>query len=74
MTLPQSGCKYVLRVCVACVLSAGLSMTAAAATQLTFNPSILRFGEVVLGQGESLRVTVTNSGSASLNISTIGVA
>ena len=73
MTLPQSGCKYVVRVCVACVLSAGLSVTAAAA-QLTFNPSILRFGEVLLGEAESLRVTATNSGSASLNISTIGAS
>jgi hypothetical protein len=72
MTLPQQVYKYVFFLLFApFLLTAGLPVPAAAATQLTFNPTILRFGEVVLGQTESLPVTVTNSGSTSFNISTI---
>ncbi|MGH9515289.1 MAG: choice-of-anchor D domain-containing protein [Terriglobales bacterium] len=72
MNLPQPVYKSAFFLLfVAFFLTAGLSVPAAAATKLTFNPTILRFGEVVLGQTESLPVTVTNSGSTSLNISTI---
>jgi len=48
-----------------------LQTPASASTPLTFNPTILRFGEVVVGQSENLPVIVSNSGSAAFTISTI---
>jgi Abnormal spindle-like microcephaly-assoc'd, ASPM-SPD-2-Hydin len=70
MTLPQSVSKYVFFLFGAFLLTA-VFQTPAAAAKLTFNPSILRFGEVVVGKSESLPVTVTNSGTTGFTISTI---
>jgi hypothetical protein len=70
MTLPQSISKYVLFLLGTLLLTAGLQ-TPAAAAKLAFSPTILRFGEVVVGQSESLPVTVTNSGTTGFTISTI---
>ena len=74
MTLPQSVYKYAFFVLSTLLSMVALARPAAAATPLTFNPTILRFGEVVLGQTESLPVTVTNSGSASFSISVISAS
>jgi hypothetical protein len=71
MTLPRPVAKYIFFLLSALLSMVTLNRPASASTPLTFNPTILRFGEVVLGQTESLPVTVTNSGSASFNISTI---
>ena len=46
---------------------------AAAATELVFNPTNLRFGEVVLGSAEKLAVRMTNNGSAGVTVSTMAV-
>jgi len=46
---------------------------AAAATELVFNPTNLRFGEVILGSAEKLAVRMTNNGSAGVTVSTIAV-
>lgn len=51
----------------------GLLMSSQAVAQLTFDPTALRFGEVVPGQSETLTVTMTNSGSSSLTLSTVSV-
>jgi len=53
------------------LLFAAASQTPATAAKLTVNPSILRFGEVVVGQSESLPVTLTNSDTVGFTISTI---
>lgn len=55
------------------ILIASLKVPAAAATHLTFNPSDLRFGGVVVGQTETLAVTMTNNGSTSITLSTMSV-
>jgi hypothetical protein len=70
MTLPQSVSKCVIFL-VGALLFAAASQTPATAAKLTANPTILRFGEVVVGQSESLPVTVTNSGTTGFTISTI---
>jgi hypothetical protein len=72
MTLPQPVSKYVFFLLSALLSMVALDRPAAASPSLAFSPTILRFGEVVLGQTESLPVTVTNSSGASFNISTIG--
>ena len=46
---------------------------AAANSQLTFTPTSLRFGAVVVGQTETLPVTLTNNGHTSVTISKITV-
>src|SRR3954469_9443453 len=71
MTLPQSVSKYVCFLFSALLSMVLLQIPASASPQLTFNPTILRFGEVVVGQSESLPVIVSNSGSAAFTISTI---
>src|SRR5437763_859999 len=71
MTLPQSISKYVFFLVVALLFAATLETPAAATTPLTFNPTTLRFGEVVVGQTESLPVTVTNAGTSSFGVSGI---
>jgi len=50
------------------------SQSAFAATQLTFNPTSLRFGEVVIGSQTTLTATMTNSGTAAITISTMNVS
>jgi hypothetical protein len=72
MTLPQPVYKCVFFLLfVAFLLTAGLSMPAAASTQLAFNPTSLRFGEVVIGQSVTLPVTLTNKTSTQFTISTM---
>jgi hypothetical protein len=46
---------------------------AGATTGLTFNPTNLRFGEVVLGSAETLAVRMTNNGSSNVIVSTMAV-
>jgi Abnormal spindle-like microcephaly-assoc'd, ASPM-SPD-2-Hydin len=74
MTLPQPVSKYVFFLLSGLFSMVTLNRPAAASTALTFSPPILRFGEVVLGQIESLPLTVINSGSANFNISTISAS
>jgi hypothetical protein len=72
MTLPQPVYKAaVLPLFVAFLLTAGLSVPAAASAQLAFSPTSLRFGEVVIGQSESLPVIVTNKGTSGFTVSTL---
>lgn len=74
MTLPQSVSKYAFFLFGALLFAAALERPAAAAATLTFNPTILRFGEVVVGQSESLPVTVTNASTTSFGISAISAS
>jgi hypothetical protein len=72
MTLPHLGCKHVFFLLfIAFLLTLGLQLPALAATQLAFNPTSLRFGEVVIGRSQSLPVTVTNTGTGGFTISTM---
>ncbi|MGA2336013.1 MAG: choice-of-anchor D domain-containing protein [Terriglobales bacterium] len=51
-----------------------VSVDASATTsQLAFTPSALRFGGIVVGQSETLLVTVTNTGQTSVTVSGIAV-
>jgi hypothetical protein len=45
----------------------------AAASQLVFTPTTLRFGSVLMGQTETLMVAVTNSGTTNTTISGVAV-
>src|SRR4051794_14667234 len=74
MTLPQSVSRYVFFLFGALLSMVVLETPASASNPLTFNPAILRFGEVVVGQSESLPVIVTNSGGAGFTISTIAAS
>lgn len=71
MTLLQPVSKYVFFLFGTLLFAAAMEQPAVAANQLTFNPSVLRFGEVVIGQSETLSVGVTNSGTTSFTISSI---
>ncbi|MGA9802100.1 MAG: choice-of-anchor D domain-containing protein [Terriglobales bacterium] len=56
------------------LLLAMVSVDASATTsQLAFTPSALRFGGIVVGQSETLLVTVTNTGQTSVTVSGIAV-
>jgi Abnormal spindle-like microcephaly-assoc'd, ASPM-SPD-2-Hydin len=46
----------------------------AATPQLTCSPWILRFGDVVVGQTETMMVTVTNNGQTTVNLSGFAVS
>src|ERR1700688_3245168 len=70
MPLPHPISKYVVFLFGALLLIAALQKPAAAA-KLTFNPTSLHFGEVVVGQSESLLVTVTNASATGFTLSTI---
>ncbi|MCU1270085.1 MAG: hypothetical protein JWN74_1379 [Acidobacteriaceae bacterium] len=70
MTLPHPISKYVVFLFGALLLTAALQKPAAAA-KLTFNPTSLHFGEVVVGQSESLPVTVTNASATGFTLSAI---
>jgi hypothetical protein len=72
MNLPQTVHKYAFFLSlVSLFLGAGFSSPALAATQLSFNPTSLRFGEVVVGQSVTFPVTVTNKGTSRFTISTM---
>jgi len=70
MSFPRPIQKYVFsRFSVILLLTAGLQLSAAAATQFAFNPTGLRFGEVVIGQSQSLPVFLSNTGASGITIS-----
>src|SRR4051812_37034172 len=72
MTLPQRVYKYALSLLfVGFLFTAGLSLRAAAATQLARNPTSLRFGEVVIGHTATLPLILTNKGTSGFRISTL---
>jgi hypothetical protein len=50
-----------------------LPLSAAASPQLASNPAGVRFGGVVVGQTETLLVTLTNSGAATMTVSSMNV-
>lgn len=50
------------------------SQSSAASNPLQLSPTILRFGEVEVGQSESLSATMTNTGSTSINVSSISTS
>lgn len=70
MTLPRPF-NYTFSLLLFGALVAGLQVTAGASTQLAFNPSSLRFGEVIVGQSSTLPVTITNKGTVGFTISTM---
>jgi hypothetical protein len=73
MLLPHRSSKCCLFFVVAALpFIAGLQ-AASAANQLSFNPSGLRFGEVVLGHNAILAASITNNGSTSITLSTMSV-
>src|ERR1700690_2490379 len=81
MRLPQSILRYFsvykvnfLTIGVAITLLGMLPVRAAATPQLACSPTILRFGEVVLGQTETLLVTVTNNGETSVTVSGFAIS
>ncbi len=82
MRLPQSitrclsVCKiHFLTIGMAVALFGLVPVSAGAATpQLVCTPTGLRFGAIILGQAETLMVTVTNSGATSVTISGITVS
>ena len=79
MRLPQSIIQplsvrtvHFLTIGLAILLLGMVPMGAAAATpQLTCTPTSLRFGDIVVGQTETLLVTLTNTGQTSVSISRI---
>lgn len=58
----------------ALILLALLPSSAAASPQLASNPTGVRFGGVVVGQTETLLVTLTNSGAATMTIASMNVS
>jgi hypothetical protein len=63
----------VAQVVFAAILAAILPLRArAVAAELSFSPTNLRYGYVVVGRTESLLVTITNNGGASVTISRVG--
>lgn len=74
MTLPQPVSKYAFFLFGALLFAVVMETPAVAAAPLTFNPTILRFGEVVVGQSESLPLTVTNASTTSFGISAISAS
>jgi hypothetical protein len=81
MRLPQSILRYLsvhtvnfLTIGVAITLFGMLPVRAAAAPQLACSPTILRFGDVLLGQTETLTVTVTNHGETSVTVSGFAIS
>ncbi len=79
MKLPQHTLRYFsvrtvhfLTIGMALALLCGIPVSAAAATQqLTCAPATLHFGDVVVGQTETLLVTVTNNGETSVTVSSV---
>src|SRR5579884_3562724 len=75
MTLPQMVSKsLVSRLLAALLLSVSLGLPAAASSSLAANPSGLRFGEVLLGSSETLSAVLTNNGSSTITISSMGAS
>jgi hypothetical protein len=82
MRLPQSILRY-LSVCSVHLLTIGMALVLvgivplsadAATPQLAYSPTGLRFGAMVVGQSDTLLVTVTNNGLTSVTISEIAVS
>ncbi len=80
MRLPQSSVQYslvrtihFLTISIAILFLGMIPVDAAATSQVACTPSNLQFGAVVVGQTETLLVTVTNTGQTSATISGIAV-
>ena len=78
MRLPQSLTRFLFARTVRCFLTIGLAIpllgmvpvsAGAATAQLVCTPGNLRFGKIVVGQTETLLVTVTNTGQTSVTVS-----
>jgi hypothetical protein len=82
MRLPQSILQYLsvrtvhfLTIGIAIALFAMVPVRVGAATpQLTCAPTSLRFGKVIVGQTQTLLVTLTNSGQTSVTVSGMSVS
>jgi hypothetical protein len=81
MRLPQSSLRsfsvrtvHFLTIGIAIALLGMFPVSAVASPQLACTPSGLHFGNIVVGQTESLLVTVTNSGQTSVTISAVTVS
>lgn len=75
MNLPQllSRIAFFLSV-LAFSVTFGLPAQAASTNPLSFSPSSLRFGDVVVGQSESLPIDLTNRSTSSVSISTLSAS
>jgi len=76
MELPQPSSRRLAASVVLFILPAALAVVffppaAAAATTLTLSPSPLNFGQLTVGQSETLVVTVTNASPASVTIASV---
>jgi Abnormal spindle-like microcephaly-assoc'd, ASPM-SPD-2-Hydin len=81
MRLPQSILRYFsvhtlnfLTIGVAIALVGIAPVRASAMPQLTCSPAILRFAAVVVGQSETLMVTVTNNGQTNVTVSGFAIS
>lgn len=75
MTLPQTIHKYTFFLSlIAFLLTAGSSKPAAAAIHLSFNPTSLQFGEVIVGKSETFPFILTNKGTSGFKISTMAAS
>jgi Abnormal spindle-like microcephaly-assoc'd, ASPM-SPD-2-Hydin len=80
MRLPQSILRYLSAqrvhfLTIGVAITLGMLPVAAYATpQLACSPAILRFGDVVVGQTQTLLVTVTNNGETSVAVSGFGIS
>jgi hypothetical protein len=81
MRLPQSILRYFsvhtlnfLTIGIAIALVGIAPVRASAMPQLTCSPAILRFAAVVVGQSETLLVTVTNNGQTSVTVSGFAIS
>jgi hypothetical protein len=68
--------KAIITNSVGSVTSAGATLTvsAAATSSLTVNPSSLTFGTIAIGANSTIPTTVTNSGTASVTISNVSIS
>ncbi|HZR66756.1 MAG TPA: choice-of-anchor D domain-containing protein [Terriglobales bacterium] len=72
MTLPQSIWKFAYFPLLGfLVLTVAVATSASAGTRLSFSPSDLRFGGVLVGQSETLSATLINGGTTSVTISSV---
>lgn len=72
MTLPHKVLRFPIFLLFGLfAIASAFQKPAQAASQLTITPSTVRFGDVIVGQSETLPAVVTNAGTSSFTLSTI---